>query len=98
MSKKPSLSSALHSLESRNAVSAAPERVSPAEDDSGGGAAKAAPPPSRQGKKTIAGHFDPAVSRQLRALGLEQDRTVQDLLSEALNGLFEKHGKPPIAG
>ncbi len=54
-------------------------------------------PPSRQGKKTIAGHFDPAVSRQLRALGLEHDRTVQDLLSEALNTLFEKYGTPPIA-
>lgn len=98
MSKKPSLSSALHSLESRNAVPAAPTRASATEEESGGDTAKAAPPPSRQGKKTIAGHFDPAVSRQLRALGLEQDRTVQDLLSEALNGLFEKHGKPPIAG
>lgn len=94
MSKKPSLSTALRGLESRDT---APDIRQPTEEESGGGAVKTASPPSRQGKKTIAGHFDPAVSRQLRAIGLENDRTVQDLLSEALNGLFEKHGKPPIA-
>ncbi|RMF07764.1 MAG: hypothetical protein D6773_03195 [Alphaproteobacteria bacterium] len=94
MSKKPSLSTALRGLETRDTAPA----VSPTpEAETGGGGGKTALPPSRQGKKTIAGHFDPAVSRQLRALGLEHDRTVQDLLSEALNGLFEKYGKPPIA-
>lgn len=54
-------------------------------------------PPSRQGKKAIAGHFDPAVSKQLKQLALEQDTTVQDLLAEALNDLFEKYDKKPIA-
>ncbi|MBD2358579.1 hypothetical protein H6G41_28890 [Tolypothrix sp. FACHB-123] len=54
-------------------------------------------PPSRAGKKAIAGHFDPAVSKQLRQLALEEDSTVQALLEEALNDLFSKYGKPPIA-
>jgi predicted HicB family RNase H-like nuclease len=54
-------------------------------------------PPSRQGKKTIAGHFDPAVSRQLREIALAEDSSVQDLLREALNDLFAKRGRPPIA-
>jgi hypothetical protein len=54
-------------------------------------------PPSRVGKKTIAGHFDPAVSRQLRRLALEEDSSVQELLREALNDLFRKKGKSPIA-
>lgn len=54
-------------------------------------------PPSRQGKKTIAGHFDPAVSRQLRTIALEEDSSVQALLQEALNDLFTKRGNPPIA-
>ncbi len=54
-------------------------------------------PPSRQGKKAISGHFDPAVSKQLKQLALEQDQTVQSLLAEALNDLFEKYGKKPIA-
>jgi hypothetical protein len=54
-------------------------------------------PPSRQGKKAIAGHFDPAVSKQLKQLALEQDTTVQALLALALNDLFDKYGKKPIA-
>ncbi|MCC5661772.1 hypothetical protein LC608_33475 [Nostoc sp. XA010] len=53
--------------------------------------------PSRQGKKAIAGHFDPAVSKQLKQLALLQDTTVQALLSEALNDLFSKYGQKPIA-
>ena len=60
-------------------------------------AAAVGPSPSRVGKKTIAGHFDPAAARQLKALAVDQDRTVQALLGEALNDLFAKHGKPPIA-
>ena len=54
-------------------------------------------PPSRQGKKAITGHFDPAVSRQLRQLALDNNTTVQALLAEALNELFIKHHRNPIA-
>ena len=53
--------------------------------------------PARQGKKMIAGYFDPMVHRQLKMLCLEEETTIQYLLTDALNGLFEKHGKPPIA-
>jgi hypothetical protein len=56
-----------------------------------------AAPPSRQGKKTIAGHFDPAVSKQLHQIALDEDSSVQALLTEALNDLFIKRGRPPIA-
>jgi len=96
MSKKPSLSAALRSVETRDQP-ALPVPSQSTEEHSGGEVTRSALPSSRRGKKTIAGHFDPAVSRQLRALGLAHDRTVQDLLSEAINGLFEKYGKPPIA-
>jgi hypothetical protein len=54
-------------------------------------------PPSRQGKRAIAGFFDPAVSRQLRQLGLDRDASIQALLAEALNDLFVKYDRPPIA-
>jgi len=54
-------------------------------------------PPSRQGKKTIAGHFDPAVSRQIREIALAEDSSVQELLREALNDFFIKRSRPPIA-
>jgi hypothetical protein len=53
---------------------------------------------ARQGKKVIAGFFDPAVSRQLKEIGLSKnDASIQDLLREALNDLFVKYGKKPIA-
>lgn len=53
--------------------------------------------PSREGKKPITGFFVPEVSRQLKKLGLEQDKTVQELVREALNDLFHKYDQPPIA-
>ncbi len=53
--------------------------------------------PGRLGKRVIAGHFDPAVSKQLKRLALDRDSTVQELLGEAINDLFRKHGQPPIA-
>ena len=58
---------------------------------------RVAQPPSRQGKKAITGHFDPAVSRQLKQIALDHDTTVQALLAEALNDLFEKYNSNPIA-
>ena len=54
------------------------------------------PSGSRHGKKAIAGFFDPAVSRQLKQIGLEKDRSVQELLREALNDLFQKYGRHPL--
>ena len=49
--------------------------------------------PSRVGKKTVAAHFDPAVSKQLKQIGLERDASTQMLLREAINDLFVKYGK-----
>lgn len=53
--------------------------------------------PRRIGKKTVAAHFDPTVSKQLKQLGLDRDTSTQALLREAINDLFTKYGKPPIA-
>jgi hypothetical protein len=53
--------------------------------------------PSRVGKKTVAAHFDPAVSKQLKHLGLERDTSTQALMREAINDLFAKYGKSTIA-
>lgn len=55
------------------------------------------PTRSRDNTKMISGHFDPEVSRQLKLIGIEEDLTVQELLREALNDLFIKRGKAPIA-
>jgi hypothetical protein len=64
-------------------------------------AAKAPPnkyvPESRQGKKGLTGYFDPAVLKQLKILSAEKETSQQQLIAEALNDLFVKNGKPPIA-
>jgi hypothetical protein len=49
------------------------------------------------GRRQIAGFFAPEVGKKLKGLAVENDSTVQALLTEALNDLFRKHGKPPIA-
>lgn len=54
-------------------------------------------PPSRVGKKVVAGHFDLAVIRQLKMLALNNDSSIQAMLTEALNDLFEKYSMKPIA-
>ena len=58
---------------------------------------KVAAVPSRIGKKPVTGFFEPAVSRQLKRLGLDNERTMQELIQEALNDLFRKYEQPPIA-
>ncbi len=54
-------------------------------------------PRSRSGKKTVAGYFDPHTSKQLKILAVEQEKTLQDLLGEALQDLFKKYGKTAAA-
>ena len=53
--------------------------------------------PARVGKRLVGGHFDRAVSRQLRELAAREDTTVQALLAEAMNMLFVARGLPEIA-
>ena len=54
-------------------------------------------PPSRRGKVTIAAHFDPVVRKQLAILAAEEDKSQAALMAEALNLLFERYSRPPIA-
>ena len=89
MSNKPSLAEALkpHDRGSAAAVAELPSRKT-----------KAALAPSRAGKKALIGYFNPDVSKQLKQMMLDHDRdSVQDLLREALNDLFQKYKKPAIA-
>lgn len=52
--------------------------------------------PSRDGTRLIAGHFEHAVSHQLRIIAAEEEVTIQALLAEALDLLFRKRGRPEI--
>jgi hypothetical protein len=53
--------------------------------------------PSRKSTKHIGGYFEPAVSKQLRGIALEEDSSVQALLGEAIDMLFQSRRKPTIA-
>lgn len=51
----------------------------------------------RRGKKAAPFWMPEAAKRQLDLLRLERDTTTQALLTEAVNDLFRKYDKPPIA-
>jgi hypothetical protein len=54
--------------------------------------------PYRAGRVNVTGYFDPAVKKSLRLIQAKHpDRTVQDLLAEALNDLFAKYNVPQSA-
>ena len=92
MSNRPSLADALKPHD-RSATATAVVESPPHTS-----AVKTLVPRSRTGKKALIGYFDPDVSKQLKQMMLDHDRnSVQDLLREALNDLFEKYSKPPIA-
>lgn len=52
---------------------------------------------NRKEKKGISLWVDAIVLKQLKQLALDRDTTQTELLTEALNDLFTKYGKPPIA-
>ena len=52
---------------------------------------------SRIGKRSISGHVNPEVQKQLRLLAADLDRSHQSLLDEALNDLFRKYNVGAIA-
>jgi hypothetical protein len=53
--------------------------------------------PDRIGKRATLFHLPDAAKKQLAILAIERETTQQALLAEALNDLFRKHGKQPIA-
>ena len=98
MAKRPSLADSLHKAANDKTGQTLSQEISaPPESSQAQLPRRKSVPPSRKGKKAVTGHFDPAVSRQLKQLALDRDTTVQSLLAEALNILFDKYGKNPIA-
>lgn len=90
--KKGNLTSALKGFDRRPSETAQPVTVDLEEEGSSTNL-----PPSRRGKKALTGYFDPEVIKQLKLLAAEEDKTMQSLMSEALNELFKKYGRPHIA-
>ena len=54
--------------------------------------------PSRVGKVNVTGYFAPAVKSSFRMIQtVHPEKTIQDLLAEALNDLFAKYNVPQTA-
>lgn len=52
---------------------------------------------ARAGKRGVAFWLDPEPFRQLGAIGFDEERSVQSLMEEAVDLLFQSRGKPRIA-
>lgn len=87
MAKKPSLANALKKAPPANGIPATAST-----DKSPAGR-----PKSRQGKKTVTSWIEPTAKKQLAMLSIEEERPEAELLIEAINLLFAKYDKPPIA-
>lgn len=78
-----------NSLEDALAEAASPEMAPPGRRE---------PRTAPSGRtKLVGAHVPEAVHRQLRVLAAQEGSAMQDLIREALNGLFAKHKLPPIA-
>ncbi len=51
----------------------------------------------RDGRQFIAGHVAPEAAKQFKLLAVQQDKTTQDMLIEAINDLFAKYQLSRIA-
>lgn len=94
MSKRPNLAAALHEAGARSAqspVAAIISQSTPMESEVSGKR-----PPSREGQRAVTLYVKPEAHKQLRLLALDQGASIQDLMSEALNDLFRKHGRSQI--
>lgn len=54
-------------------------------------------PPSRRGKKRLEVWVSPEARKQLKLIAVEEDKSQDRVMADALNMLFAKHGVPPIA-
>ena len=96
MPKNPSLTEALQAFDRSSATATlnpVAVRLQQRKEQPG----SAAQAPSRRGKKALIGYFDPSVSLQLKQIALEENSSVQRLLGEAIDLLFQSRGKPTIA-
>lgn len=51
----------------------------------------------RVGKQSLNVYLDKNVKKQVAMLGIELEKNLTELTSEAFNDLFKKYNKPPIA-
>jgi hypothetical protein len=53
--------------------------------------------PARDGRQFVAAHVTPEAAKQFKLLAIQQDKTTQQMLIEAINDSFVKYGLSRIA-
>lgn len=98
MSKKPSFANLGARLAPKPAEAAAEVRLDAMEVAHQAEVA-ATPRNSRQpdGRKGILVRARPEAWKALKIIALDGERTLQDVMTEAINDVLSKHGKPPVA-
>ena len=98
MAKPNPLAQGLNQISTRGArvPAAVAEPAEPTQDASPRQASKRAP--SRGGRVLVGGFFSPEVQTALKVVAAEERTTLQALLTEAINTVFAKRGRPEIAG
>jgi hypothetical protein len=104
MSKKPNSDflSGLRVVKEENAVTrpnelSLPSAVAPIFEGSRPAPTAVARQKGREGKVSITQWVDPIVRKQIAQISLDEDKDQYVLINEALNLLFEKYGRSPIA-
>ena len=92
MAKRTNLAAALHDA-GASAATKAKAQEQPAQP----AIAPSPRPPSRKGQRAVTTYTNPEAHKQLRLLSIETGDSLQELMTEALNELFRKHGKSLIA-
>jgi DNA-binding protein YbaB len=49
------------------------------------------------GRKGILVRATPAAWKELKRVAIDEERTLQDVMTEAINDVLKKYGKPPVA-
>jgi len=49
------------------------------------------------GRKGILVRAHPEAWKELKRVAIDQERTLQDVMTEAINDVLQKYGKPPVA-
>lgn len=94
MAKPNPLAQGLNQISRRGATPS----VAPVAVDNAEGASRSKRAPSRGGRVLVGGFFTPEVQTALKVLAAEERTTLQALLTEAINTVFAKRGRPEIAG
>lgn len=94
MAKPNPLAQGLNQISARPAAPVAvPSPAAPTK-----GSPRSKVPPSRGGRVLVGGFFTPEVQTALKVIAAEERTTLQALLTEGINTVFAKRGRPEIAG